>query len=358
MSARLPARYARWAADLLEGPLEDERAATCDDCAMCVKPDGRVPTASYFFDPDKKCCSYQPTLANFLVGEILRDPDPRAAFGQESVRARIAARAAVSPLGLFRPVAYALHYDNTVESLGRSSRLRCPHFAPDGTCGVWAHRDAVCATYFCKHDRGWIGGEFWAALQDVFNLVDHGLARWAALELGVDPAVVATRVPREGSGLPWRRPTGRELDGDVDDGTWAERWGAWSGREVDFYVACAEHVGAIGWADVTRRLGPEVQALAGVARRAHGRTRDADTIPGALRLGAFQIVAHRPDGVRCVTYSASDAIDLPTALLPLLPRFDGRQTKIVIDELAQQHGVSIAPDLFRRLVDWGVLVPA
>jgi hypothetical protein len=156
--------------------------------------------------------------------------------------------------------------------------------------------------------------------------------------------------------VPFTRATGRALDGIVDDAAWAASWGTWAGRQLDYFARCAELVAPLEWGDVSRICGPEVDALARVARRAHARLLDDATIPAHLRVGAFQIVTQRIDGVRCVTHSPTDAIDLPTALLRHLPSFDGRPTKNVLDEMALQHGVGIEPAYLRRLVDWGILV--
>src|SRR5262249_49762543 len=38
----LPPLYARWMAELLQGPLPDESHCTCDDCAVARKPGVRV----------------------------------------------------------------------------------------------------------------------------------------------------------------------------------------------------------------------------------------------------------------------------------------------------------------------------
>jgi hypothetical protein len=71
-----------------------------------------------------------------------------------------------------------------------------------------------------------------------------------------------------------------------------------------------------------------------------------------------QLAAPRAGGVRAVTFSVLDAIDLPTALLPLLPLFDGRETLEILKDLSENHDVGLELDFLRQLVDWGVLVAA
>lgn len=357
----LPPLYGRWLTELLAGGIPRETRATCRDCAMCVKDDGTLPTATYFFDAAVKCCVYLPELPNYLIGRILADgdDDPRAVAGRDSVRARLAAPGMATPIGLRRPTTYDLAYRNSAETLGRSLALRCPHYVEDdgGQCGIWKHRDSVCTTFFCRFVRGQTGAAQWRAIQDLLEAVEGTLARHLALELGIDVEVVSHFTPRAGKGVIRPVPTGNDIDGRVDPATTAWMWGRWHGREEAYYTACAGKVEALSWADVRAIGGADLAVLEGVVRRAHGRVLSND-VPVRLKLGAVQLAAPRVGGVRVVTYSAMDAIDLPTALLPLLPLFDGRETLEILKDLSENHDVGLEPDFLRQLVDWGVLVPA
>ena len=95
--ALLPELHERWVAAVMEDPSPAERRATCDSCAMCPQPDGTLLPAAYPFRPDTKCCTFEPTLANFLAGGVLARPadDP----GRASVEARVRSGQA-TPLGL------------------------------------------------------------------------------------------------------------------------------------------------------------------------------------------------------------------------------------------------------------------
>jgi hypothetical protein len=144
----LPPLYARWMAELLAGPIPDETAATCDRCAMCV------PDAARSFRPDTKCCTFLPTLHNFLVGRVLADSDPESATGRATVIARMQKKVGVNPLGLGPTRAHNLIYEDGGHAVfGKSRALLCPHYL-DGMCGVWKHRESTCATWFCKYVRG------------------------------------------------------------------------------------------------------------------------------------------------------------------------------------------------------------
>lgn len=354
----LPPLFAGWVRELLTGPIPAETNATCDDCAMCIKGDGRLPTSIYFFDPALKCCVYMPELPNFLVGRILADDDPAAAAGRSSVEKRIADRIAVTPLGVGRPPSYDLLFRNSASTLGRSYALRCPHYVESegGECGIWKHRDAMCTTWFCRHLRGQVGSDFWKALREMLVIVEGTLARWAALELEVDVEVLSRWIPRERQITPQNVPQGRELDGVVEEGAYAATWGAWEGKEDAYYRACAAKVEGLRWEQVLAIGGPELTILAGVARRAHERLL-SELVPAQLKVGQFQIASQREGGVRAISYSHLDALDLPHALLTVLPLFDGRPTMEILQDLAAR-GVGIEAGYLRQLCDWGILVQA
>ena len=179
--------------DLLGEPFGEEippeSKATCASCAMleggcggaAVPPvDGR----SRFFRPDTKCCTFHPRLPNYLLGSILSSSDPALAEGRRRIESRIATRVGVSPEWLHPPRLFSLLYDSARGAFGRARGLRCPFYEADaGGCTIWAHRDAVCSTYFCKYAAGADGRRLWTAVKELLSLVEIQLARAALLEL-------------------------------------------------------------------------------------------------------------------------------------------------------------------------------
>lgn len=346
----LPPLYARWLDEALPTPLPSERGATCDACAMCPQGD-TAPTSLYVFDPEVKCCVYMPQLPNFLVGRALDEP------GGHTVEARIAARIGLTPVGLARPAAYDLLHRGSTNAIGRSRSLRCPHFIEDGgRCGIWQSRDALCSTWFCKHERGALGLHLWQAVRDLLVTLEHTLAWWAAREQGIPVEVLAKLLPsteHDRSQPP--PPDGPAVDDVPDETVLASLWGAHHRKEADYYRACTASVAPLGWAEVLAIGGPDLAIRADLLReRLAGHAHVA--LPEALRIGTFEIAGQRPGGVRVVTYSSLDALDLPNALIGVLPAFDGRPTRQVLDELRDTWGIEIDPPLLQRLVDWGILV--
>jgi hypothetical protein len=86
-TSSLPPLYALWIEEALGGAMPRDCQATCSACAMCKPNAAKAATAGLtLFDAVTKCCTYVPTLVNFLVGLILNDDDPSAIAGRTSRR--------------------------------------------------------------------------------------------------------------------------------------------------------------------------------------------------------------------------------------------------------------------------------
>ncbi len=331
----LPPRYAAWISDLLGGTLPEEQAATCSRCAMLADT---VPEA-YRFRPDAKCCTYAPTLPNFLVGSALRDMPPGPA--RASLERRIADPSVCTPHGVDVTEHQRSAYQALLaaETFGRAETLRCPHYLVEGgLCGLHEHRNGVCATWFCKHDRGVTGQRFWNALEVLLTLIERELSHWCACQLLYRTA-----------------PPGPPASDEQSE------WLAWAPHAADYYVRSAALVAELAWPEVQVVAGPDLVPAAAAVLAAHAALEPASPTlvqirrpPATLVPGALRISHKGPETTRVITYSDSDPLALPTDLVELLPRFDGRPTEAVLAELARE-GVILTPDLVERLVDFAVL---
>lgn len=325
----LPPLYARWASEFLSGPIPVETEATCGDCAMlCGTSVTASPAAAApFFNPDTKCCTYLPVLPNFLVGRMLADDSPEFARGRATFEERLAAGTAVTPLGVGRSATYDLLYATSGKSFfGRDRSKRCPHYLDEngGQCGIWRHRAAVCATWFCKYVRGAVGQRFWQALHRLLSAVERDLAWWCARELGVD----------------------------------SEAFGAWSGRERQFFQECARLVDALRWRDVERMCGPAVRTLTKETREAFDRLQSR-AIPRRLRVGSFKVIAPYERSSIVEGYDGGDRLALPNGLIDALHYFDASpSTAHALRTIRANTGLAIEHDLVRLLVDFEILIPA
>jgi hypothetical protein len=278
---------------------------------------------------------------------ILADEDPQAAAGRESVQQRIASGVGVTPLGIQAGPHFTLIYKHTADALfGRSPGLRCPHFlaAGGGLCGIWRHRNAVCSTWFCKHERGDVGKKYWESVLQLLTMVERHLSLWAAATLGesvedLGPALLSYYAT-------------------VFEPT-SSRWtGGRTGSPSEFYRAAAKLVNELTWAKVLDIGGPELALLMGRLRAAHGALQRTEA-PDRLRLGTVT-TSRRPDGtVGLMGYSPHDMLVVPAPLAEALHHFDGRHwTSEVCEELESRLGITIDHATLVRLVDFGVLRPA
>jgi len=297
-----------------------------------------------------------PALPNFLVGRILLDSDPEMAAGRASVRARLAVRRDVTPLGLQMPAAYAVLYDKAGhEAFGQSLQLLCPHFRSDtGGCGIWRHRQSVCTTWFCKTNRGAVGAGFWKALLEVLRIVERGLAVHCVRTLTAGPAALRHAAAARNPEAPALRAS--DLDDAADTAGLDRVWGPYARREEAFYTAAAGVVTAMTWTEVLRAGGVELELACDVLREAY-RSLRSTAVPKALRTGAMQVSAVGQDVVELTAYSGYDPLAVPRMLFDVLHVFDGRSTAQALTAAAAA-GVEMDRAVVRRLVDFGVLVDA
>ena len=102
-------------------------------------------------------------------------------------------------------------------------------------CTVWSHREAVCTTWFCKHNNGLDGLKFWEQLRDYllgmqFVLSTHAL-RGAGCDVDRAQQDMSSKIELDARGLDDEPP---------DEATYAGLWGDWSGREHELYAASYE----------------------------------------------------------------------------------------------------------------------
>lgn len=330
----LPRLHGRWVEALLAGRIPRERHATCDDCVMLPREGA---TAGAWFSPATKCCTFHPKLANYLVGAILADPG--CAGAHAAVRARLRAGLG-TPLGL-GPSPMGLL--GAAEDFGRNASLRCDFHREDGRCGIHAHREGVCATWFCKRERGALAARFWDQTLRLMKAIETTLAWACVIDLGLTPQQLAE--------LPFHFVT----EAKTPPLAVASRsWGAWRGREEELYLACHAHVAGWTWGEVAARGGVLVEAAARAVRAAYDELRD----PGApTRAVARSVETLVLDDETCAvhTYSPFDALEVPTALMREMHRFDGRPVAEVLAGLRAERGLAVSAGLLRMLFDFEVL---
>jgi Fe-S-cluster containining protein len=349
----MPPLYRPKLGDLFDRPPITETRATCDDCAMCDKRDNSEGRAEVldtaFFRPNLKCCTYHPTLPNYLVGAVLSAASPDLTVGKTRIREKIAGRIGVTPEWLAAPRKYLVLLDAARESsFGRSESLLCPYYEREtGRCSVWQNRESVCATFFCKHTAGATGHAFWTALRRYLYHVERSLAGYAAKS--VDPSLVEPSLPRHAL-------TREDLE-DRAPREYAQTWGAWLGREEVFYVACASRVEAMGREEFSRVVDDTGgRPLLEAAQVAYEAVSAPTLLPRLVRSRDMRVVP-AAGGVGVTTYSRYDSLFLTQDLYDLLGQFTDEPLADVVLRLQREHGVDIPESLLLELQLHGVLTP-
>lgn len=354
----LPPLYSAWMARVLEGPLPQETKATCDSCVMCQPANTAAGPADICFNPEVKCCTWLPELPNFSVGRILADDSPDMREGRNSVEERLQKRAAVTPLGFGQDAMYWLIYNQGQAAFGKCRALRCPHYVEEsGRCGVWKYRESVCATWFCKHERGAVGYRFWQAIKQLLHAVEEGLAAWCVYQLDVDTEALSLLFPSTQQGS--RAPLDHHLldDGSVDPKYYKAIWGKWAGREKDFFRECASLVNLLSWNEVCTICGPKIPIFARLAQETYGRLQ-SKIIPPLLQVRPYRTVSVEPSYSQVVTYSSYDPLRVGKALRDVLPYFDGSPLEVVQQTIKTEKKMVLNQGLIRKLIDHDILGPA
>ncbi len=314
--------------------------------------------SAVYFNPQTKCCTYIPAIANYLVGRMLEDQDPGQAAGRATVEKRIRSGNAVTPLGLGQPEDFRVVYSSSSDSLfGRSRSLICPHYleAEGGRCGVWKNRAGLCATWHCKFVRGRVGQEFWAALHKLLSTVETSLSQWCLLELDIGPEALRQLFPLGARSRQNDAIEPRALDGVAQLSDARKLWGRWAGREMKFYRECARLVNKLEWSDVAATDRSSIEICSRLLHEAYARLL-SEQIPDRLKVGTHQVVSMSQDSYCISPYNQYDPLNLPKDLMPVLGYFDGRPTNEALDAISKFEKVTLEPSLVRRLTDFGVLV--
>ncbi len=351
----LPAVYAHWLEEIIQCSLPKESESTCDNCVMCSPSGDPVNSDQFFFDNKSKCCTYTPTLSNFMVGAILDDTTPSMTKGKGPLVERIDKGLGVDPLAVHPPPAYKLLYRHSQRAFGRNSTLRCPHLdTASGTCTVWPYRDPTCATWFCKHLRGKIGQTFWKTVLSLLNAVTEEMSLWCVLQLNLgDEALALIDSVRE-RGTSGENLAPNELDGRLDAKTARKIWGRWWKRQPAFYMECARMVSTLNFHEVERICGPEILVSCRLVKLAHDKLQETH-IPTHLRIGHFQVEDATVDTVRVWSYSRFDPLDLPVPVFMALSYFDGRPTEEAVAMVEHDLGTCLDDQSLRMLIDFGML---
>jgi Fe-S-cluster containining protein len=323
----LPSLYQNLLPGFFRQDVPEETKATCATCAMCKdSAQGAVESVdgvNRFFRPDTKCCTYYPRLPNYLVGALLSDERPELAEGRRRVEEKIAARIGVGPQWMRPPARFQLLYKNGHQFFGRTASMRCPYFVLDtGGCSIWAYREAVCSTFFCKYVAGADGRKFWMSLKTYLTLAEIQLSRWTALQLLPDYILSG----KDRADIHTTALTVEDLDDTAPPAkVYNELWKEYAGREAEYYRACYRLVRELPPDGLEKLLGLDGTIELKTLEKLHS-TAVTPKLPRTLKLNPDATVQWMPDGsVALGAYSEYDAVALPGEAYGLLVDFTGHK---------------------------------
>jgi hypothetical protein len=322
--ALYPPWLAPWLTQLQLTPPPREARANCAACVMCSDDDWTVRHPFHRYRADLRCCTFTPELANFAVGGMLAHPETLLPGALAALQRRIDSDEG-TPMGVVNLPEDDARYERSVNQggFGRDPELRCPFYeVSGGRCGIWAWRNATCATWHCRHECGKVGMGVWAMQRKLLGALEDELAA----------AALAAVAPDVGP----------------------EDWSGWSGDRRALYAAAWAWVRDADPAVVLPSLGEDVAMMAAVARRTllvHARR----GLPSRATATPVSVIEEIGEFVRIDTYTSVDTLVVPRALVDLLPRFDGRELSEVRAEI-EAEGVALSDDLLQRLFDFDVLV--
>lgn len=269
--------------EIADPPRTTEPRATCSTCALSPEHSGARPTHPWAFHPKVRCCTFNPALPNFLVGQALS----RGGISEERMRARLRDLEGVDSWGVRPSAAWVEDYENRHRgAFGRDPSMKCPYWV-DGPfgCAIWKDRNHVCRTWFCKHDAGSPGRDWWRHTKDALVAAESLLADLCAGE-GKAPA-----------------------DGAAPD-DW-ERYFRW----------CAVRVEGLAPSEIERLKHPEL-----TKRRKLVAAGPPDHVPEADVVVASVTHAEKDgDRVWVTGYSAYDVVRLPFSVFLFFSLLDGRR---------------------------------
>ena len=353
----LPSLYRRFLPPFFSMPVAPERRATCERCAMVATDGDATPHGRSFFSSQTKCCTFQPTIPNYLAGALLADRRGHVDEGRARIRGAIRRRVGVTPSGIAPSRDYVSLYRMSWRAFGRAVSLACPYYdADEGCCTMWDHRTALCSTFFCKFNHGRDGWLFWDAFKEYLLYVEQVLTVYAVDRLGWDAEAILTLV---------RAPDDEALETEnLDERAPREDasrrlWGDWMGREEEFYLAAYQEV---------RALDPgSFEHLAGLAHslrlklvQARYAAMLSPTLPDVLIRNPRTVVHPEDDGsVLLQGYSPFDPRRVPREIYQLLERFDGtRPWRRVVTDGGSGGESSLTESLVIQLYQHRLLIDA
>jgi len=349
-----PHVYSNLLPTFFDSAIPRESLATCQDCAMCSKGNQTNSLDIGYFSPTTKCCTYYPTLPNYLVGAILCDSDKDSLQGQSRILEKIRKKIGITPHSISPPRKHALLYSNGNRGFGRSESLVCSFYVPeDGICSIWKNRESVCSTYFCKSISGVDGKDFWNATKSYLSHVQNCLAWYVLKELNFDLNELMIIFERyENSSL-----DANDLDDrPCSDEEYSKIWQRWAMKEEDFYRLAFQIVTNLSSSKLEKITGIVGQVLLEITKKKREDMTNPK-LPNILKRNPA-VTIYRRSSENSLVLAPSGFFEIKNVLSEVLQYFDGTRTNAEARELIKSdYGEALTQELLISLYQNRVLIP-
>jgi hypothetical protein len=345
-STKLPAIYFRIIPEFLELEYAEETIATCENCNLC-----KSKQSPYI---DTKCCTYQPYLANYLVGGVLVDIDPSLSKGKEIIKEQILARKGVTPYGIIPSHDY-IKRERALKSIDfwkvpkeEMTKQLCSYY-DDGNCTVWKYREHLCVTHFCSSVGGSKGKEFWKTIDNYLKMAETSLSQYAMLKLEWDVLNFKTkRINTDDFKL-------EDENGNIIDENYSALWGEWEGRELEFYKQCFEIVNEIDSNTFQKITGIQREILEAAIWKSNAIYLE-NLLPQKMILHP-DIIQTSAEENQIVLTLEKQTVKIPVVIYPLVKAFNGARLTSEVFHLGYNIQFSMN-EIVDELWEKGLLIKA
>jgi hypothetical protein len=351
----LPEFYHKFLPDFYDSEIPAEKFTNCQECPMiCDSREGLDEDLAKPFSPDTKCCTFYPSLPNFLVGAVLSDPSKEMETGRNRLLQKIKERKGILPHGIYPTKKYSFLYDKGKKlGFGKSLNLQCPYFLQgEYNCSLWKYREAICATWFCKCLSGYAGMQFWNRITATVKHIQESVNLHVFNELDVRDT------------MPYGYSDSISYE-DLDDlpmskKEYAYYWQQWEGKEEEFYIKSYRLFEKLTKEEFNSITGPQFQLLVKQGRMHYENIMKipdilipnpeisfTSEVPGYYRIKISAYIERNESNVVF-------AFDVPESVIKA---FDGERTHgEVIAYLEKQKNIILGKDMLFALFHNYVLI--
>lgn len=216
----------------------NETETDCGDCLM--SKDGK-------YLKSLKCCTFQPFLPNYMVGQILKEGSERHI---EHIKNLAREKSFLLPIGLTPTYAYQFKFNSKEEGdFGNDPELLCPFYDRLSLgCSIWQMRGSECMSFHCYSRYGAKGEVFWTEFKDLIFDLEMSLSQECLVQKGYTVSEVEEQI----EWIRWN--DGKIAVESISTVDYSRLWAHHFDNIFEFYIACYGHVKSLHRKDVLNLL--------------------------------------------------------------------------------------------------------